>query len=57
MKRLTVIKADQWQLNEGVELNDVIERLAKFEEFQVKMIESQGEIVEELAKLRAPSDR
>ena len=53
MKRLTVIKADQWQLNEGVELNDVIERLAKFEEFQVKMIESQGEIVEELAKLRA----
>ena len=53
MKRLTAIKDDRWQLNEGVEFNDAIERLAKFEEFQEKMIESQSAIVEELAKLRA----
>lgn len=52
MKRLTAIKDDRWQLNEGVEFNDAIERLAKFEEFQEKMIESQSAIVEELAKLR-----
>jgi hypothetical protein len=53
MKRLTVKQDDQWKLNEGVELKDAIERLAKFEEFHTKMLASQGEIVEELAKLRA----
>jgi hypothetical protein len=53
MKRLTVRKDDQWELIEGIELNDAIERLAKFEEFHAKMLASQGEIVEELAKLRA----
>ncbi len=53
MKRLTVKQEKQWKLNEGVELKDAIERLAKFEEFHAKMLGSQGEIVEELAKLRA----
>lgn len=53
MKRLTVNKDGQWLLNDGVDVNDAIDRLAKFEEFQAKMIDSQGEIVEELAKLRA----
>ncbi|HCT63067.1 MAG TPA: hypothetical protein DIC19_03105 [Erysipelotrichaceae bacterium] len=53
MKRLTVNSDGKWQLNEGVDVNDAIERLAKYEEFQAKMIDSQGEIVEELAKLRA----
>ena len=53
MKRLTVMKEDHWILNEGVELKDAIELLAKFEEFHAKMLASQGEIVEELAKLRA----
>lgn len=53
MKRLTVRQKDQWILNEGVELNEALERLAKFEEFHAKMLSSQGEIVEELAKLRA----
>ena len=53
MKRLTVNKDDQWLLNEGVDANDAIERLAKYEEFQAKMIDSQSDIVEELARLRA----
>lgn len=53
MKRLTVNKEGQWLLNEGVDINDAIERLAKYEEFQAKMIDSQSDIVEELAKLRA----
>ena len=53
MKRLTVRQKDQWILNEGVELNEALERLAKFEEFHAKMLGSQGEIDEELAKLRA----
>ena len=53
MKRLTVRQKDQWILNEGVELNEALERLAKFEEFHAKMLGSKGEIVEELAKLRA----
>ena len=53
MKRLTVKQEDQWKLNEGVELKDAIERLAKFEEFHAKMLGSQGEIVEALTKLRA----
>lgn len=53
MKRLTVNKEGQWLLNEGVDVNDAIERLAKYEEFQAKMIDSQSDIVEELAKLRA----
>lgn len=53
MKRLTVRKDDQWELIVGVELNDAIERLAEYEEFQAKMLASQAEIVEELAKLRA----
>ena len=53
MKRLTVKQEDHWTLNEGVELKDAIERLAKFEEFHAKMLGSQGEIVEALAKLRA----
>ena len=53
MKRLTVKQEDQWKLNEGVELKDAIERLAKFEEFHAKMLGSQSEIVEALAKLRA----
>ena len=53
MKRLTVRQKDQWILNEGIELNEALERLAKFEEFHAKMLGSQGEIVEELAKLRA----
>ena len=53
MKRLTVKQEDQWKLNEGVELKDAIERLAKFEEFHAKMLGSQGEIVEELSKLQS----
>ena len=53
MRRFTHKKDDQWILDEGIELKDAFEKLAKFEEFQAKMIASQSEIVEELAKLRA----
>lgn len=53
MRRFTVKKNEQWVLNDGIELKDALNQLAKFEEFQNKMSMAQGEIVEELAKLRA----
>lgn len=53
MKRYTIYKDEQWCLNEDVDIFEAVERLAKFEEFHAKMIASQAEIVEDLAKLRA----
>lgn len=53
MKRLTRLENEQYRLEADVEIAEVIERLAKFEAFHEKMIASQSEIVEELAKLRA----
>lgn len=53
MRRFTHKEDDQWILVEGIVLKAAIEKLAKFEDFQAKMLASQGEIVEELAKLRA----
>jgi hypothetical protein len=53
MKRYTIYKDEQWRLNEDVDIFEAVDRLAKFEEFLAKMIASQAEIVEDLAKLRA----
>ena len=52
MRRLTVYKDQLWQLNEGVEDRNGIERLAKYEDFHERLLASQGEFVEALAKLR-----